>query len=258
MVIRDQTSLNVTALNADFNSALTTKQIMAGQAKDEMRRKAEVELKETDSRFTSPNLIRAIEYSFGAIDFDPCWHEASAVTPKAYLDVRQGHNGLRDEWSGGIVFVNPPWSAQDKWLRRAHDQWSKGNAQTVICLVPAKTDTKFFHQTLIKEADLYFMEGRQRFSKEDGTSEATKVATMLAMFGATPPQKMRLAELVRGAWWQPSQSPSLRVEEAEVGTLEVARIFGPLSCVAPSSRSPAEWIVFCNPSNVRGLTARPT
>ena len=73
-------------------------------------------LKESDNRFTSPDFIQAVEASFGKIIFDPCWHPASYVTAEKYLDVRRGDDGLRDAWSGRLVFVNPPWSAQQKWV----------------------------------------------------------------------------------------------------------------------------------------------
>lgn len=187
-------------------SAQNSKNILLHQIKDEQRRKAEVKQKETDDRFTSPAFLQVIRDIFGDIDFDPCWHEASAVMPKAYLDVREGHNGLRDEWLGKFIYVNPPWSAQDRWLRRAHDQWSRYKPRTIVCLVPAKTDTKFFHQTLIKDADIYFIKGRSRFFKCDRTYEATKVATMLVIFGATAQQKLQLSERVSGAWFEPNRS----------------------------------------------------
>ena len=250
-------------------SSQINKQIAGDQKKEERRHKAEVKQKEaderlrqreikqneTDNRFTSPELIRAIEDSFGKIDFDPCWHKMSAVRPKAYLDVRQGHNGLRDAWFGGVAFVNPPWSAQDKFVRRAHNEWLSGNVQTVVCLVPAKTDTVFFHQTLIKDADIYFIAGRPRFFKEDGTSEGTMVATMLVIFGATDQQKLRFAELVPGAWWLPSQSSTGGTEKASVSSLEATDDYGPVSCAAPP-RNDASWIVFCNPSVGRDQAAR--
>lgn len=238
------------------SSAKVAKQLAADQKKDDRLRSIEVEQRETDDRFTSPDFIRAVEESFGEIDFDPCWHEASAVRPKAYLDVRQGHNGLRDAWYGRLIFVNPPWSAQDKWVKRAYSQWKSGNVKTVVCLVPAKTETKFFHNTLINEADLYFIEGRPLFFKKAGTYQATMVATMLVIFGATDEQKARFAERVRGAWWLPSQRSWGRTEEAQVSEPEASKHFGLLSCSAPSGHKDADWIVFCNPSVGRSQTAR--
>lgn len=252
------------------SSAKAAKKLAADQRKDERRRKAEakqeekaeklrkreVQQKETDDRFTSPEMVYAFEYGFGKIDFDPCWHPSSAVRPDAYLDVRQGHNGLRDEWSGGVVLVNPPWSAQDKFLRRAHDQWIKGNVQTVVCLVPAKTDAVFFHQTLIKDADLYFIAGRPSFFKEDGTSEGTMVATMLVIFGATDQQKIRFAELVPGTWWPGSQASSDRCNKSPVSSFHASKDHGLLSCAALLPSNDANWTVFCNPSVGQGRNAR--
>lgn len=163
----------------------------------------EIVLKESDNRFTDPSFVHAIEQSFGKIEFDPCWHAASAIRPFAYLDVRQGDDGLRDDCSGSLAFVNPPWSNQKAWIERAYDQWLNNNVKTIVCLVPSKTDTKLFHDVLSKDADTYFIEGRPRFFREDGTSEPTMVSAMVVMFGATPEQKRRFAQHVRGSWWMP-------------------------------------------------------
>ncbi len=259
MAIHDHTLLK--SAGSDL-PARTEKQISADQRKEDRRRKAamkqkekeeqqlqaEVKEKETDNRFTSPEFIGAIVDSFGPIDFDPCWHQASAVAPKAWLDVRQGDNGLRDPWFGTLVFVNPPWSAQDKWVRRAYHQWASGNAHTVLCLVPAKTDTRFFHSTLVKQADLYFIEGRPRFSKEDGTSEVTKVATMLVIFGATDDQKMRMAQHIRGAWW-PAHKPSpIRTGAGHVSSAGTINYGGRHTCTLPIVGSGTQLIAFCSPT----------
>lgn len=193
-----------------------------------------IELKESDNRFTSPQFIRAIERSFGRIDFDPCWHAASAVRPRAYLDVRRGDDGLRDAWSGGVAFVNPPWSNQKKWIERAHDQWRCGNVATVVCLVPAKTDTRLFHHVLSEDADVYFIEGRPHFFKEDGQSEATMVSAMVVMFGATPEQKRRFAQRVPGSWWLPNRAATDFTGRLPAGASCVVTQYPVMSCAASS------------------------
>lgn len=215
-----------TAYNLTSTTALTT-----------------VALKESDNRFTSPAFIQAIETSFGQIDFDPCWHEASSVAPATYLDVRQGDDGLRDAWSGRVAFVNPPWSAQQKWIERAHDQWRKGNVRTVVCFVPAKTDTKFFHDVLAKDADVYFIKGRPRFFKANETSEPTMVSTMVVMFGATSEQKARFAALIPGSWWLPQRVSLVRSRPAPHSSYGNGARF---SCVA----STHDWTVHCAPSSI--------
>lgn len=203
-------------------------------------------LKDSDNRFTSPAFVRAVERSFGRIDFDPCWHPASAVRPRAYLDVRRGDDGLRDDWSGDVVFVNPPWSNQKRWLERAHDQWSKRKVQTVICLVPAKTDTKLFHHVLSKDADVYFVEGRPHFFREDGTSEATMVSAMVVMFGAMCEQKRRFADHVQGSWWQPNRLSTDFTGRIPGGAPRIATTYPFVSCAAPSKGNGSRTVL-CAP-----------
>jgi hypothetical protein len=191
-----------------LGSARTPAKRSAAEQREARRLAAETRQKESDDRFTSRVLLDPIEISFGEIDFDPCWHSASAVRPKAYLDVREGHNGLRDPWFGTVAFMNPPWSAQDKWVKRAYEQWRAGNVKIVVCLVPAATSAAVFHRTLAHVADIFFLEGRPRFSKVDRTSEPTMVNAMIVVFGATAEQKQRFAELVRGRW-MPREVPRL-------------------------------------------------
>lgn len=175
---------------------------MATRARNSKTTAKRTDLKESDNRFTPFWFIYAVVYSFGRICFDPCWHAASLVRPVAFFDVRRGDDGLRDPWFGDLVFVNPPWSNQKRWLERAHGQWLCGNVKTIVCLVPARTDTDLFHNILSRDADIYFIKGRPKFFQENGKSESTSVSTMAVIFGATDKQKKRFAEKVPGLWWQ--------------------------------------------------------
>lgn len=161
---------------------------------------------DSNNRFTHPVVVSAVEDSFRPIDFDPCWHEASAVRPVAYLDIRKGQDGLRDPWQGPLAFVNPPWSAAKKFLERSYDQWKKGNVKTVICLIPSNTDTAFFHTILKAEADVYFVKGRMRFFKEDGSPYTSAQAVMIVIFGATEQEKARFEARLPGSWWMPHKN----------------------------------------------------
>ena len=232
----------------------TAKQAAADLAKAERRLAAEIIQKETDDRFTPHEMVSAFEDSFGEIDFDPCWHAGSAVVPKRYLNVREGHNGLRDDWSGPFALVNPPWSAQDKWLRRAHHEWKAGRVTTVVCIVPAKTDARFFHDTLAKDADVYFLEGRPRFFKEDKTSEGTMVAVMVVMLGATDEQKKRFAKLVRGSWCRLARLTSDLSAQERVGSIRTIRSYGQSSCAPLYRRGDVCPTVRCTPL-IRGAAS---
>ena len=109
-------------------------------------------------------------------------------------------DGLNDEWSGRTAFVNPPFSQLLKWLRRAHDQWSIGNVETVVCLVPVRTDSPWFHETLSDDADIYLLQGRVRFLDPSGKGQHTPFSLMLLTLGAASDQKRRYASLVSGFW----------------------------------------------------------
>ncbi len=236
----------------EARSGLTVKDAKrqaAEKQRDARRLAAETKQNESDDRFTAPEFIQAVEESFGKINFDPCWHEASAVRPERYLDVRQGHNGLRMDWSGPLAFVNPPWSAQDKWVKRAHDEWRKGNVRTVLCLVPAAISTAFFHSTLAKDANVFLIDGRPRFFKKDSTSEATMNNTMVIALGASDRQRAHFAKLVRGAWWVPEDLLSVCAETTRVNTWSGVAYLSTTSCSAPyfdSSR-----IIQCRPTSSR-------
>lgn len=155
---------------------------------------------DSDTRVTSPEILEAIQMSFGDIDVDPCGNEMSPVVAADRIMLSDGRDGLLEQWKGRLVFVNPPFSKQLDWLERARDQWAKGNAQTVLCLVPVKTCNNFFHSSLYSEADFFMIKGRPRFGDVNGKWEATKFSLMFVIFGATYRQKMLLANLIEGKW----------------------------------------------------------
>ena len=203
-----------------------------------------VEHYESDDRFTSPALVRAMVESFGPIDVDPCWHEASAVRPVSHFDVRQGQDGLREEWIGHFAFVNPPWSAQDAFVRHGHDQWVRRNVEKVVFLVPAATGAAFFHGALARDADIFLLRGRPRFFKLDKTSEGTMVNTMLIALGATAGDRRCLAERLRGSWWRPELLLPIAPTFTRAGPVSATWTSPPASCVAGRARR-----MLCGPAS---------
>jgi transcriptional regulator with XRE-family HTH domain len=153
-----------------------------------------------DSRFTPPEFMANIYAAFGEIDLDPCANLLSPVIARRKILLSEGGDGLVDDWSGGIAFVNPPFSELLTWLRRAHGQWLAGNVATVVCLVPVRTDSAWFHDTLSGDADIYLLQGRVRFLDSKGKGQHTPFSLMLLTLGATAEQKERYAQLVPGFW----------------------------------------------------------
>ena len=153
-----------------------------------------------DSRFTPPDFMNRIYAAFGAIDLDPCANLLSPVVARRRILLSEGGDGLVDDWSGDVVFVNPPFSALLKWLRRAHDQWRAGNVKTVVCLVPVRTDSAWFHETLVSDAEIYLLKGRVRFLDARGKGQHTPFSLMILTLGASAEHKKQLSNLILGRW----------------------------------------------------------
>lgn len=93
---------------------------------------------------------------------DPCSSGANTKCKKHYT---AKDNGLEQDWGGEIVFCNPPYSrkgGQDLWVKKCYEESLKPNT-TVVALLPARTDTKRFHQYILGKAEIIWIEGRLIF-----------------------------------------------------------------------------------------------
>jgi site-specific DNA-methyltransferase (adenine-specific) len=114
---------------------------------------------------------------------DPCCTSKNRKCDK-YYTIEE--NGLIQDWSGEIVFVNPPYGSElKKWVKKCHDEALKG--ALVVMLSPARTDTSYFHNYIYKyfnrkdlelETEIRFIKGRLKFInktlpsyREDGNFE---------------------------------------------------------------------------------------
>lgn len=69
-------------------------------------------------------------------------------------------DGLKQEWNG-ICWMNPPYGREiGKWVKKAYE--SSLNGATVVCLLPSRTDTKWFHEYCVK-GNIEFIKGRLKF-----------------------------------------------------------------------------------------------
>lgn len=72
-------------------------------------------------------------------------------------------DGLKQNWGGYKVFCNPPYSEIGKWVQKAYYEGLKPG--TLVCLlIPARTDTKWFHDYILHRSEIRFIKGRLRFS----------------------------------------------------------------------------------------------
>ena len=75
-------------------------------------------------------------------------------------------DGLLQRWSPRVCWMNPPYGPDLRlWMRKAYQEAIAG--ATVVCLVPARTDTYWWHDYAMK-GEIRFIRGRLRFNNGNG------------------------------------------------------------------------------------------
>ena len=118
---------------------------------------------ETDVWATPQWLFDALNKEFG-FTLDPCSDGTNAKCPKFYTP---RENGLLRDWGTETVFMNPPYSEVDEWMRKAYGSALEG--ATVVCLIPARTDTQWWHAYVMK-AEIRFIKGRLKFGDAENSA----------------------------------------------------------------------------------------
>ena len=95
---------------------------------------------------------------------------ATDKTAKCDLYYTPETDGLSQSWDcGGAVFCNPPYGRDiGKWVKKAYEEAQKNN--TIVLLIPARTDTAYFHNYIYGKAEIRFVRGRLRFTDESGNT----------------------------------------------------------------------------------------
>lgn len=120
---------------------------------------------------TPPKYITPIKHFFGGrIDLDPCSNNWSNVNANVNF-IYPEHNGLKDQWFGNTVFVNPPYGRSDgtslyDWGQKAIDEYK--HPKEIIFLIPVATNTKLFKDIIFKQfsAICFLSDTRLKFYNE--------------------------------------------------------------------------------------------
>jgi phage N-6-adenine-methyltransferase len=94
----------------------------------------------SDEWSTPQWLVDQCAAEFGPFDMDPA---ASAATAQAPVFFGIEDDGLALAWKGR-VWMNPPYSQVGKWMAKAAAEVEAGNAELVVCLVPARVDARWY------------------------------------------------------------------------------------------------------------------
>lgn len=113
----------------------------------------------TDVWSTPPDFYKKLDDEFH-FDFDPC-------------PLNPTFDGLSVKW-GGCNYMNPPYGREiGKWVKKASE-----NPMTV-CLLPARTDTRWFHDYIYGKAEIRFIKGRLKFG---GSKNSAPFPSMVVIF----------------------------------------------------------------------------
>ena len=126
----------------------------------------------TDDWATPQDFFDALNLEF-QFDLDVC---ASVTNAKCERFFTIDDDGLAQQWVG-VCFMNPPYGRTiGKWMAKAVSEWQAG--ATVVCLVPARTDTNWWH-TYAMQGEIRFIKGRLKFG---GSKNAAPFPSAVVIF----------------------------------------------------------------------------
>ena len=87
------------------------------------------------------------------------------ITTSAPNTIPSSRTVWRKIGGGQIVFCNPPYGrAIGAWVKKCYEESRKPNT-LVVMLIPARTDTSYFHDYIYHKAELRFIRGRLHFNE---------------------------------------------------------------------------------------------
>jgi len=126
--------------------------------------KTAVHFSSASDRWATPVALKAALDAEFHFDFDPCPLDGDGLAP------------LFTEWRGKRVFCNPPYGPGIReWLQRGLE------ANLAVFLIPARTDTKWFHEIVLPRArEIRFVKGRLKFGD---AKNSAPFPSMIVVFG---------------------------------------------------------------------------
>lgn len=136
----------------------------------------------TDDWATPQEMFDLLNSEFG-FSLDVC---ASPNNAKCERYFTKEDDGLAQTWEG-VCWMNPPYGSEiGAWVRKAYESSFAG--ATVVCLVPARTDTAWWWD-YARHGEVRFVRGRLRFG---GADSGAPFPSAVVVFGR--PQGV--------VWWE--------------------------------------------------------
>ena len=113
----------------------------------------------SDEWATPQHIFDSLDAEFN-FNLDPCATESNHKCDTFYTAKT---DGLKQNWGGQRVFCNPPYSNISLWVEKAFRETRNDNT-LVVLLIPARTDTRYFHDFIYQRAEIRFIKGRLKFN----------------------------------------------------------------------------------------------
>lgn len=141
---------------------------------------------------TPPELFAELDREFH-FTLDVCAQEWNKKVDRYFSEA---DNGLTQDWGQNVCFMNPPYGKElPKWMAKAFESCLKG--AKVVCLVPAATDTDWWHRHALR-GEIRYLRGRPRFLTLEQKWQQIFSPSVIVIFG----------ESTR-AWAKPFDKPEL-------------------------------------------------
>jgi phage N-6-adenine-methyltransferase len=118
----------------------------------------------TDLWYTPQDFYDKLNEKY-AFQVDVCATPENAKCPVYYTEET---DGLAQVWPPVTCWMNPPYGRTiGKWMKKAYEASLYG--ATVVCLVPARTDTKWWHDYAMR-GEIEFIKGRLKFGGSENSA----------------------------------------------------------------------------------------
>jgi phage N-6-adenine-methyltransferase len=170
---------------------------------------------DTDLYSTPQALFDALDQEFG-FTVDVCALPDNAKCPTYYSP---DQDGLQRVWAG-VCWCNLPYGTViAKWVQKAYEASIAGT--TVVCLVPARTDTRWWHTYVLPYAEVRFLQGRQRFSESGNSAPFPSAVVIFRPAASVAESEQQLLERLRWGKWTLEELQWLRSHIGSQTTPEV-------------------------------------
>lgn len=127
----------------------------------------------TDLWETPQDFFEKLDQEFG-FELDVCALPENAKCSRYFSPM---DDGLEQDWTG-VCWCNPPYGREiEKWVKKAYISAIEG--ATVVMLLPARTDTRWFHDWIYGKTEIRFIRGRLKFG---GAEHGAPFPSMVVVF----------------------------------------------------------------------------